>query len=174
MDGISQRLMLALQGMTPMFVGKDFHSQSKSLAKDLTTMMIQMAQTEFPASSGAQTQAPPTQAETVDELVHIVVDEDRKYCAVPKTYNTVEALEETIYSDINSSSLAPESSSSDSKSSIPDKFALDEDGDYVYLGQSVEVFHPDGLPGLSTIRTLDNDLQDDNEQKLEALETIYN
>ena len=32
MDGISQRLMLALQGMTPMFVGKDFHSQSKSLA----------------------------------------------------------------------------------------------------------------------------------------------
>lgn len=174
MDGISQRLMLALQGMTPMFVGKDFHSQSKSLAKDLTTMMIQMARTEFPASSGAQTQAPPTQAEKVDELVHIVVDEDRKYCAVPKTYNTVEALEETIYSDINSSSLAPESSSSDSKSSIPDKFALDEDGDYVYSGQSVEVFHPDGLPELSTIRTLDNDLQDDHEQKLEALESIYN
>ena len=74
MDGISQRLMLALQGMTPMFVGKDFHSQSKSLAKDLTTMMIQMARTEFPASSGAQTQAPPTQAETevIDEVVHIL------------------------------------------------------------------------------------------------------
>ena len=74
MDGISQRLMLALQGMTPMFVGKDFHIQSKSLAKDLTTMMIQMARTEFPASSGAQTQAPPTQAEieVIDEVVHIL------------------------------------------------------------------------------------------------------
>ena len=38
----------------------------------------------------------------------------------------------------------------------------------------MEVFHPDGLPELSTIRTLDNDLQDDHEQKLEALEKIYN
>lgn len=164
MDGISQRLMLALQGMTPMFVGKDFHSQSKSLAKDLTTMMIQMARTELPASSGAQTQAPPTQAETVDELVHIVVDEDRRYCAVPVSRDlggNEAGQSETLIGTLME--MTP-----------PDKFALDEDGDYVYLGQSVEVFHPDGLPGLSTIRTLDNDLQDDHEQKLEALESIYN